>query len=294
MDDSPAASDLPNVAPVAVYPTRALARERSAVLLAKGFTHWTNETQNGFELFVEGRHVAEARTQLDAYDREQAEVAQHPPSAPLQQHAAGWGGLIIAAVLLSAIFRWQHKNGSTLSLEWSRDSVQIFGHGQWWRAATALVLHDDFAHLAGNIFFGAVFGIFVARAFGPWLGWSLVLVSGILGNLVTAAVWYPDPYRGIGASTAVFGAVGILVGAGVIEAAQHHGLRHHRAWMLPLGGGLALLGLFGSGGEKAGVDLAAHLFGFLCGLPLGALAGAWQQKQWRRSFHPGGADSMTR
>jgi membrane associated rhomboid family serine protease len=276
----------PNIVPAAVYSTRAMARERSAVLLAKSITHWVAETDDGFALFVEGRHLDEARAQLAAYDAEQSEAARcrEPPPAPLRP--AGWPGIIIAVVMLAGLYAWQHADGSTLGDRWCRDSVAIFRDGEWWRAATALLLHEDPGHLAGNIFFGVMFGLFVARAFGAWTGWSMVMASGMLGNLVTAAVWYPDPYRGIGASTAVFGAVGILVGHGLHAASKHHGLRHHRAWLLPLGGGLALLGLFGSGTEHSMTDLAAHLFGFVCGLPFGFVASLWQQRSHRPAAVP--------
>ncbi len=43
-----------------------------------------------------------------------------------------------------------------------------------------------------------------------------------------------------------------------------------KAW-LPLGAGLALLSMLGSGGERT--DLMAHLFGFMTGLILGAFYG---------------------
>ena len=45
-----------------------------------------------------------------------------------------------------------------------------------------------------------------------------------------------------------------------------------RAW-LPLGAGLAFLSILGSAGEHA--DLAAHLFGFMAGLILGAFYGVF-------------------
>jgi rhomboid protease GluP len=50
-----------------------------------------------------------------------------------------------------------------------------------------------------------------------------------------------------------------------------HGPSRFRRVLLPLGGGLALLSFFGTGGERT--DLGAHLFGFSAGLGLGAAAG---------------------
>jgi membrane associated rhomboid family serine protease len=269
----------PNIFPAAVYPTRSAARERSTVLLAKGVDHWVAEAPEGFALYVEGQHLDEARTQIEAYDAEQGQAAarEAPPVRP--HYAAGWKGMIVAAVVLICIFQWQKSAGTGIEEKWCRDSTAIFDRGEWWRLGTALLLHADVGHLAGNILFGAVFGGFVAWAFGPWLGWSMVLLCGVLGNLATAWVWHPDPYRGIGASTAVFGAVGLLVGHGLHEVRHCRGLRQHRAWLLPLGGGLALLGFFGAGDGKGDIDLAAHLFGFLWGLPLGLAGGFWQERR---------------
>ncbi|HEV7868336.1 MAG TPA: hypothetical protein VGO90_11690, partial [Chthoniobacteraceae bacterium] len=41
---------------------------------------------------------------------------------------------------------------------------------------------------------------------------------------------------------------------------------------LPIGAGLALLAFLGTGGEERRLDVMAHVWGFVVGLPLGALA----------------------
>jgi len=46
-------------------------------------------------------------------------------------------------------------------------------------------------------------------------------------------------------------------------------------WLLPLLGGLTLLGLFGVG--EGNVDVAAHISGFLCGVVLGGLGACFQR-----------------
>jgi membrane associated rhomboid family serine protease len=96
----------------------------------------------------------------------------------------------------------------------------------------------------------------------------MVLVSGVAGNL-TNAYMYESAHVSIGASTAVFGAIGILAG--------YQGFKPKRipkkmktVWV-PLACGLALLGLLGSGGEQT--DIMAHLFGFFYGILLGSVYG---------------------
>ena len=55
-------------------------------------------------------------------------------------------------------------------------------------------------------------------------------------------------------------------------------------WLVPLFGGLTLLGLFGMG--EAGVDVAAHISGFICGILLGFVGACLQRmlprlNRWR-------------
>jgi membrane associated rhomboid family serine protease len=93
----------------------------------------------------------------------------------------------------------------------------------------------------------------------------MVLLTGALGNLANAALQLPG-HRSIGASTAVFGAIGLLSAFQFWSKFRRPGHRL-KAW-LPLAAGLALLGLLGASGERT--DLMAHLFGLLAGLLLGS------------------------
>ncbi len=86
--------------------------------------------------------------------------------------------------------------------------------GEWWRPFTSLFLHADFNHLLGNVCFGVIFCVLVAHSVGPVLGWVLILASGVMGNILTAGWYYPERFQSVGASTATFGALGILVGLG--------------------------------------------------------------------------------
>ena len=136
--------------------------------------------------------------------------------------------------------------------------------GQWWRCVTALTLHSDWLHLLSNLLIGGVFIIRLCRDTGSGLGWSLLLASGAAGNLVNAWLQFPQ-HRAVGASTAIFGAVGLLAAISLIRY-RHH-LRPQKRWALPVAAALGLLAMLGAGGENT--DLGAHLFGFLCGLIFG-------------------------
>ena len=136
--------------------------------------------------------------------------------------------------------------------------------GQWWRLATALTLHADWLHLFSNLMIGGFFVIYLCRDLGSGLAWSLLLASGMLGNLANAQVQLPS-HSSVGSSTAVFGAVGIL---GAISMVRY---RHHlrRRWPVPVAAALSLLALLGTEGKQT--DLGAHLFGFIFGFSLGLL-----------------------
>ena len=103
---------------------------------------------------------------------------------------------------------------------------------------------------------------------GPQLFSVLLLVSGALGNWLAAA-WHGYAYASVGASTALFGAIGALAATEVVRRGRQR-RRRAQVW-LPLAAGLGLLAMLGTG---KGSDFAAHLTGLVSGAAAGALA-AW-------------------
>ena len=89
------------------------------------------------------------------------------------------------------------------------DALRLFSEP--WRMITALTLHADGQHVIGNAISGSIFGTMVARRIGPGGALFAILLSGIIGNTLNALHHLPDGHYSIGASTAVFGAVGMLV-----------------------------------------------------------------------------------
>jgi membrane associated rhomboid family serine protease len=134
--------------------------------------------------------------------------------------------------------------------------------GQWWRVATALTLHSGWLHLAGNLAIGGFFIVCLCRELGSGLAWTLLLAAGISGNMINAFM-QPRNHDSIGASTLVFGAVGLLSAISLMRGRRRPRVR----WALPIAAALGLLALLGTEGDNT--DLGAHLFGFLSGVPLG-------------------------
>ena len=188
-----------------------------------------------------------------------------PPAHPLVENTLA----TLSVLLLLATFHNLTQLDTSLfgyhPLDWldlgNADSAGIMA-GQWWRTVTALTLHSDWLHLIGNLAIGGVFIIFLCRDLGSGLAWTVLLWSGILGNLANACL-QPPYHHSIGSSTLVFGAVGILAAISLVRYRRQ--LR--RRWLLPFAAALALLDLLGTEGRNT--DLGAHLFGFVFGLILG-------------------------
>ena len=116
--------------------------------------------------------------------------------------------------------------------------------------------------VAAAVFFGMV-----SSLLGLGIGSVLILAAGAGGNLANAFL-QGSPHVSIGASTAVFGAVGLIGGLSMAKRRRSASGRR-RAW-LPIAAALALLGMLGTGGAR--VDVWAHLCGLLVGAILGIAA----------------------
>ncbi len=139
--------------------------------------------------------------------------------------------------------------------------------GEVYRCVTSLMIHGDTPHLVSNMLGIAVFGTAVCSITGLGVGWFMILMAGMAGNMLNAVLYGTD-HLSIGASTAVFGAIGIMGGCQSMIKILQPGPRIKA--FLPFGAGLALLGFFGS---SLHTDLTAHLFGFLAGAVLGGIHG---------------------
>lgn len=138
-------------------------------------------------------------------------------------------------------------------------------NGENYRTVTALMIHANSVHLVGNMAALALLFTVVCSVHGFGVGSFCLLSSGALGNYATALL-YRSTHLSIGASTAVFGAVGILISHQTFSSLRVARQRF-RAW-LTLGGGLCLLGLFSQGEHT---DILSHLFGLGSGMAVGCV-----------------------
>ncbi len=259
---------------VAVFDDFAKAGESGLAILAMGNAYWTFLHEGTYVLCVgEGKAEAVRRELHELEQLEQVRSKRRPPLAYLE-FEFGWLSFAVYAAVLIGCFIWQNISGLT---DYGRvDSVAMMDSGEWWRSLTALTLHGDVVHLVSNLVAGIGFAFFVARFFGAAAGWLLILLSGFAGNALNAWVYFPEAHFSIGASTAVFGALGLLTGVGVWAALSEPEQRWTLPrWLVPVFGGLTLLGLIGVGDGL--VDVAAHISGFFCGLLMGGVGANFQQ-----------------
>jgi len=258
---------------VAVFDDYTQAGEAGLAILAMGNAYWMVLHEERYVICVLEARVVAVCAELDAMAA--LESRRHRGGQfEYEEFDFGWVSFVLYAAVLIACFAWQGRADIVTSGQ--ADAVAIVDGEQWWRAVTALTLHADVVHLVSNLISGMGFAFFVCRFFGAAAGWLLVLLSGVAGNVLNAVVYYPEPHYSIGASTAVFGALGLLTGVGLWAAVSAPDRRLSLPrWLVPLFGGLTLLGLFGVG--EGDVDVAAHISGFLCGVILGALGACVQR-----------------
>ena len=242
-----------------------LAEEWELVLLAQGLSPSLRRSPDGIVLSVPEAEVARALASLSAYEQENPrKVAERTEPMEAGSELAGIAVALMLLLFFLVTDQWLP------ALSWfdrgSANAQQIL-QGELWRTVTALTLHADVAHALSNAIAAFLFFSAVSSMVGVGLGGALVLFAGAGGNLANA-VLHGSPHVAVGASTAVFGAVGMLGSLGMI---RRRALSRWRAW-LPVAAALALLGMLGSSGQR--VDIWAHLCGLLVGTALGMLI-AW-------------------
>lgn len=278
---------------VARSPDGRRVRHWALVLQSSGVPHSIAQ-QPGMHLLLVPMSAAErASAELRRYEQENRgwppREAQPRPNSDGVVLAVGY--VLLIGVLHLAVLRY------LFGLDWkevgSARAAEITS-GAWWQSITALTLHADIVHLAGNMLFGAIFGLFLAHSVGSGLAALGFVITGMAGNLVNA--WLqPDTHVSIGASTAVFGVLGAQVAYEFVR--RKDGRMPSWKKRMPLVIGLILLGMLGMGGVSHDpsnieaesrhleqllerTDVIAHITGFAAGLGYGALLG------WRRRLPP--------
>lgn len=209
---------------------------------------------------VPSRHLEKAKYEIWQYEQEnRQQTIPAPRVSPVIQN--GVPGVVAYVIVISIVALLASE--SAFDRNWlsaGRVDGVLIREGEWWRAITALTLHSGLAHFAGNAGFGALFGIMAGRVLGSGVTWLTVVIASGVANLINTLL-LDSSHRAIGASTAVFAALGLV--AGFVWRGE---LMKQDRWPYRIGpivGGIALLAYTGTG--SANTDVGAHLSGFVCG-----------------------------
>ena len=253
---------------IASAPDERHAADLGLVLTARGIEHVRQPGVIGWDISVPVSRAAEARAELAQYAFENKRAIGQ---RRVEEVGDGLPGMIAYVAILLAVFFCVHA--SVLSLDWFGTGRLVAGRvtaGEWWRTVTALTLHWDLDHLGGNLVFGAFFGFFIGRYLGRGIGWLAVVSAATLANVLAALLLEPA-HTSLGASTAVFAALGILT-----AYTWRRGFLRETPWrwrLAPIVAGIGLLAFTGAGGENT--DLFAHLAGFVAGFGTGLGLARW-------------------
>ena len=267
--------------------TRKAAEDHALVLEAQGIVSGIAMAFGEHVVLVRVEDAARARAELEKYVRENQDWPEWHEERPPIRWSVGaalvYGGMLLALDLAA--------RRDSFGLDWWHAGVAdaaMIRSGAWWRSITALGLHGDFLHLAGNLAFGTLFGVMLAQSVGFGVAWLAFVVTGGIGNWLNAWLQLPS-HTSIGASTAVFGMLGVQVAHDWVRRRQLH-YNLFRRWA-PIAIGAALLSWLGGDGRQIDanglprtlgdlnaalpqIDVGAHVLGFATGLVLGWLLGS--------------------
>lgn len=205
---------------------------------------------------------------INEIEQFQKENRNWPPVIGLQKGLLFRFSLVhLGVVVCLTLFHWRMGRIPNAGL-WMDSGMLVVEKvlaGEWYRTVTALTLHADGAHLLSNLLGLLVFVGGVHQFVGTGLSWLLVLIAGAIGNAGTA-VFYQTAHNAVGASTAVFGAVGLMGAFGVKRYLTQKPFR--KRFFIPL---IGALGLFAMLGTNPNSDVMSHVFGLVSGITTGLL-----------------------
>jgi membrane associated rhomboid family serine protease len=241
--------------------------DRALVLAAVQIPHQLVDDGGSCAIVVPAPYSAQASSELRLYDEENPPVHPKPVRRIEYQDAVpGLVGYVLVICVVAGMAGYSFFQSDWFAA--GRVDGELIRSGEIWRVFTALTLHSGVKHLLSNTVFGVFFGLFAGRLLGSGVAWLAIVLAAASGNALNTLLLEPA-HRAIGASTAVFAALGII--AGYVWSGRLMSQNQDR-WSNrygPIVGGLALLMYTGTGGENT--DIGAHFFGFVCGFAAGLI-----------------------
>ena len=247
-------------------PNKKTAREYSLLLDSLSIPNNAVFRWNSWQIEVDISDYEKARSEIETYEKSGRIEKIHNKFAHIRFQKVDWAQLFTTLALLAAFHVFIYEFDHIELIKAGRSSAAAITEGEFFRAVTALTLHGDYKHLFSNIVFGGIVLWALSTMIGTGSALFLALFTGFAGNVMNA-FFYGSAHNSIGASTSVFGVIGVLAGLQFFDSFREKKLGR---W-IPFGAALGLLAMLGSS-EKS--DVLAHLFGFAAGLPAGTIFGA--------------------
>ena len=152
--------------------------------------------------------------------------------------------------------------------------------GEWWRLVTSMFMHYGLVHLVLNMWALFQAGHFVEKLLGRMLYALAYFGSGLISSLASI-LWHGDRMWSAGASGAIFGIYGALLGCMLREkrSMPRNVFQPMFKSTLAFAGYNLLYGLV-----HPGIDNAAHIGGFLGGIVIGWLVAVPVDLELRAKF----------
>lgn len=169
---------------------------------------------------------------------------------------------IIACVLVS-VYYWISGQGEIITQQFAFSTENLL-NGKVWTLFTALFLHADILHLAGNMIFLYAFGNALEKEVGAGKTYLAFFAGGILSFLLGARFYQPAVFI-LGASAAIF-----TLTATVLLVKP---LKLSFIFFMPLGLVAIIYLIYNvlavQNGVEGNIAYISHVIGFAIGVPFG-------------------------
>lgn len=168
--------------------------------------------------------------------------------------------IAIYAVMVVSGVSFIQPTGEDL-VRWGANYTTLTRAGEVWRLLTACFLHFGIIHLAVNMMSLRYLGMMIEPLLGSWRFLVAYIATGLTGSL--ASLWWHTLAISAGASGAIFGIEGVLLGLLLTN------LFTNQVRKVLLKSTLSVVGINLLVGFGIGADNAAHIGGLLGGLLIG-------------------------
>src|SRR4030065_63721 len=170
---------------------------------------------------------------------------------------------VIIACILASIAYWFTGESSLPTRYFAFNTANLL-NGRIWTLVTALFLHADILHLAGNMIFLYAFGNALEKEVGAGKTYLAFFAGGILSFLLGVFFYDPSVFM-VGASAAIFTLTAVVM---LVKP-----LKFSFIFLMPLGLVAIIYIIYNVVAVQSGVEgtiaYISHVIGFAIGVPFG-------------------------